>query len=229
MADLIAGLRDVFQPLARFIQDEADRVAFAHGKRARVSQGLRTFAQQNALYAKGRTAPGNIVTYVQGGYSWHNWGAAIDLAVFTEDFAQYLPNDPLYITIGEHIDSFKIPGLIWGYHFAEMYHTSFRDIPHYQYSPTTSDITAAMVQQHGSNPFALPLSTPTIPSTTTMPDAFTPSDAQAKAFSDMIGQGVFTTGTPKTQDRYELAIILKRTLHAGDARWLRLDGSNRAA
>jgi peptidoglycan L-alanyl-D-glutamate endopeptidase CwlK len=44
-----------------------------------VSQGLRTYAEQDALYAQGRTSPGRIVTYASAGYSWHNFGLAADL------------------------------------------------------------------------------------------------------------------------------------------------------
>jgi peptidoglycan L-alanyl-D-glutamate endopeptidase CwlK len=45
-----------------------------------VTQGLRTWAEQNALYAKGRTAPGSIVTKAPGGHSQHNFGLAVDVA-----------------------------------------------------------------------------------------------------------------------------------------------------
>ena len=41
--------------------------------------GLRTFAEQNALYAQGRTQPGKIVTNARGGESYHNYGLAVDL------------------------------------------------------------------------------------------------------------------------------------------------------
>ena len=44
-----------------------------------VQQGIRTVAQQNALYAQGRTAPGAIVTDAPGGSSAHNFGLAVDL------------------------------------------------------------------------------------------------------------------------------------------------------
>lgn len=44
----------------------------------RISQGLRTIAEQNELYAQGRTKPGKIVTNAQGGSSYHNYGLAID-------------------------------------------------------------------------------------------------------------------------------------------------------
>lgn len=41
--------------------------------------GLRTWEEQDALYAEGRTAPGNIVTKAKGGQSSHNFGLAVDL------------------------------------------------------------------------------------------------------------------------------------------------------
>ena len=44
-----------------------------------VTQGLRTFSQQDILYAQGRTTPGNIVTNVRGGMSAHNYAYAADL------------------------------------------------------------------------------------------------------------------------------------------------------
>ena len=47
----------------------------------RVVQALRTIAEQNALYAQGRTKPGQIVTKARGGSSYHNYGLAIDFAI----------------------------------------------------------------------------------------------------------------------------------------------------
>jgi peptidoglycan LD-endopeptidase CwlK len=43
-----------------------------------VSAGVRSWLAQNTLYAQGRTTPGNIVTNAPGGYSWHNYGVAVD-------------------------------------------------------------------------------------------------------------------------------------------------------
>ena len=40
----------------------------------------RSTAEQDALYAQGRTTPGSIVTWVDGGGSWHNYGCAVDIA-----------------------------------------------------------------------------------------------------------------------------------------------------
>lgn len=47
----------------------------------RFSYTLRTFAEQDALYAQGRTKPGAIVTKAAGGLSLHNYGLAIDIAL----------------------------------------------------------------------------------------------------------------------------------------------------
>lgn len=46
--------------------------------------GNRTYAQQDALYAKGRTAPGAKVTNAKGGQSNHNFGIALDFGVFKD-------------------------------------------------------------------------------------------------------------------------------------------------
>lgn len=45
-----------------------------------ITQTLRTYAEQDALYAQGRTAPGARVTNARGGESWHNFGRAFDVA-----------------------------------------------------------------------------------------------------------------------------------------------------
>ncbi len=44
--------------------------------------GFRTYAEQDALYAKGRTAAGNVVTNAKGGQSNHNFGLSMDVAIF---------------------------------------------------------------------------------------------------------------------------------------------------
>ena len=45
----------------------------------RVTQGLRTFPEQQALYNQGRTSPGKKVTNAKPGQSYHNYGLAIDV------------------------------------------------------------------------------------------------------------------------------------------------------
>lgn len=50
----------------------------------RFSYTLRTFAEQDALYAQGRSKPGNIITKAKGGQSYHNYGLAIDIVLLTD-------------------------------------------------------------------------------------------------------------------------------------------------
>lgn len=47
----------------------------------RVTFALRTFEEQAALYAKGRTKPGPKVTNAPPGSSYHNYGLALDFAI----------------------------------------------------------------------------------------------------------------------------------------------------
>jgi peptidoglycan L-alanyl-D-glutamate endopeptidase CwlK len=61
----------------------------------KVLSGTRTYAEQNALYAQGRTKPGDRVTKARGGFSNHNFGCAIDIGIFTAT-GKYLEDDPLY-------------------------------------------------------------------------------------------------------------------------------------
>ena len=43
-------------------------------------EGFRSNKRQSELYAKGRSAPGRIITYAKAGGSDHNYGRAIDIA-----------------------------------------------------------------------------------------------------------------------------------------------------
>jgi D-alanyl-D-alanine carboxypeptidase len=51
----------------------------------RMVQGLRTFAQQQAIYDQGRTKPGPVVTKAKAGQSYHNYGLAADIVPFHPD------------------------------------------------------------------------------------------------------------------------------------------------
>lgn len=64
---------------------EIIRRAYALGINVQISAGMRTYAQQNALYAQGRTTPGNIVTNARAGYSNHNFGLAVDYFLVSYD------------------------------------------------------------------------------------------------------------------------------------------------
>lgn len=55
------------------------------GFMVRLGSGTRSCAEQNALYAQGRTAPGNRVTSAPCGFSNHNYGLAFDADLFHND------------------------------------------------------------------------------------------------------------------------------------------------
>lgn len=90
---------------------------------ARIISGTRTYAEQDALFAKGRTLPGTKVTNAKGGQSNHNFGIAWDIGIFDAEGA-YLPESPLYEKAAE---VGLVEGLEWGGNWA-----GFKDRPHYQ-------------------------------------------------------------------------------------------------
>ena len=50
----------------------------------RFAYTLRTIAEQNELYAQGRTKAGKIVTNAKGGQSYHNYGLAFDIVLLVD-------------------------------------------------------------------------------------------------------------------------------------------------
>lgn len=72
------------------LRDEAsniyDDICEALNGRAmcRFTHTLRTFAEQNELFAQGRTKPGTVVTKAKGGQSAHNYGLAIDIVLVVD-------------------------------------------------------------------------------------------------------------------------------------------------
>lgn len=88
--------------------------------------GLRTFAQQDAIYAQGRSAPGKIVTDARGGESWHNFGLAIDLVEDGDESRVGIQwswkDNAAYLQIGKLAQA---AGLDWG-----GFWKAFKDYPH---------------------------------------------------------------------------------------------------
>jgi peptidoglycan L-alanyl-D-glutamate endopeptidase CwlK len=69
------------------VVDEVEQIVdkieamFKQNMAIRITQGLRTFAEQDALYAQGRTTAGKKVTNAKGGESYHNYGISVDFAL----------------------------------------------------------------------------------------------------------------------------------------------------
>lgn len=90
----------------------------------RVTSGLRTFAEQDALYAQGRTKPGPIVTNARGGQSLHNYGLAVDVVPIVNGQPNWNVPESVWQKIGA---AGKRQGMEWGGDW-----TSFKDRPHFQ-------------------------------------------------------------------------------------------------
>lgn len=106
---------------------------YARGVPIVITQGLRTIAEQDALYAQGRTKPGKIVTNARGGYSYHNFGVAIDFALLLPD-GKSVSWDMARDGDGDKIADWnevvavaKELGFAWGGDW-----TSFKDYPHFE-------------------------------------------------------------------------------------------------
>lgn len=90
-----------------------------------VTGTYRSFAEQDALYAKGRTAAGQIVTNAKGGQSLHNHKIAFDCVPIVNNVAVY-DNNALWAKLSQIGASL---GLEWGGNWA-----TFPDKPHFQYT-----------------------------------------------------------------------------------------------
>ncbi|MBP3951118.1 M15 family metallopeptidase [Bacillus suaedae] len=132
---------------------EIVRRCHKEGIYVQITHGLRTISEQNALYAKGRTATGSIVTNAKGGYSYHNFGLAIDFVVLNSDGSANWTVDNRWRRMGAIGEAL---GLEWGGSW-----TSFKDYPHFQH---TFGLTTAQLRV-GVKP---PSSNQPLPSSTTL-------------------------------------------------------------
>ena len=131
MSAKLVGLHPLVAELAtKLVTTAAER-----GWKIMLTQGFRSFEEQERLYAKGRTAPGEpcrhateprirlvgecpqhpfgaTVTKARGGKSWHELGRAVDVCFIDEagrpSWAERWPWNELGV-LGESL------GLTWGY------------------------------------------------------------------------------------------------------------------
>lgn len=112
-ADVANKTRDVIKKLAK------------QGIYICVAQGYRSSADQDALYALGRTKAGKIVTNAKGGQSNHNFGVAVDLCLYSADgrTVSWSVNGPFTKVVA----AMKVEGFKWGGDWR-----SFKDYPHFE-------------------------------------------------------------------------------------------------
>lgn len=121
----LATLHPEIQPRVVAFISAAKSIATQRGLDVRIISGLRTYSEQDALYAQGRTTPGKVVTNARAGYSNHNFGLAFDIGIFQGK--AYLDDHPLYRELGPLGESL---GLEWGGRWKKIV-----DEPHYQFRP----------------------------------------------------------------------------------------------
>ncbi len=117
----IDDLHPKLQSLVYALQEECKK----KGLKIKIGECVRTVKEQNALYAKGRTAPGSIVTNAKGSSysSMHQWGVAFDF--FRDDgTGLYNDKDGFFAKVGKIGVSL---GLEWGGNWK-----SPVDKPHFQ-------------------------------------------------------------------------------------------------
>lgn len=120
------ALSDKIYQLAAMLEDEG--IVF------RVTQGLRSWNDQDKLYQQGRTTPGPIVTDAPAGYSWHEFGLAVDVSPFdAAGKPEWNETDPVWgpiwrrlISVGESL------GMYSGNEFVHCP----KDDPHFQLTGT---------------------------------------------------------------------------------------------
>lgn len=117
---------------------ECNNKLLGKGVRLRFAYVLRTFKEQDSLYAVGRTQKGKKVTNAKGGQSIHNYGLAFDIVLLYD-----LDGNGTFETASwdmikdgdkdgkadwmEVVDFFKSKGWTWGGDWK-----SFKDYPHFQ-------------------------------------------------------------------------------------------------
>lgn len=128
---------------------EVIRRAYKKGIYVQLSAGFRSYAEQNALYAKGRTKPGSVVTNARGGYSNHNFGLAVDYFLTDKEgkTAHWdIRRDMNANQVADWVEVANIAkslGFSWGGDW-----TSFRDYPHLE---MTGGLSTAQLRA-GSRP-----------------------------------------------------------------------------
>lgn len=107
-----------------------------------IGESFRTKEEQDALYAKGRTAPGNIVTNAKGSSysSHHQWGTAFDI-YRNDGKGVYTDGDGFFEKVGKIGKSI---GLEWGGDWK-----SPVDKPHFQL-PDWGSTTTKLKKMYGT-------------------------------------------------------------------------------
>lgn len=121
-------IEDLLPVVAEKVQAFIDACG-AEGIDLLVTSTYRDHESQNALYAQGRTKPGNVVTNAKGGESFHNFQCAVDVVPLRN-------GKPVWSTSGEDGKLWNRIGEIGesvGLEWAGRWRT-FKEFAHFQYT-----------------------------------------------------------------------------------------------
>lgn len=137
-------MRDITQchPRLQVLADDLVVACERKGLRIQITECLRTVAEQDGLYAQGRTKPGRIVTRAKGSSfsSMHQWGVAFDFCR-NDGRGSFDNSDGFFQKIGA---IGKTLGLEWGGDWV-----SIKDYPHFQL-PDWGSTTTRLKQMYGT-------------------------------------------------------------------------------
>lgn len=125
-ADNAKKLSKVHPHVARLASLFIERCAGV-GVDIKITHGLRTFAEQADLYAKGRLTAGKIVTNAGAGYSYHNYGLAIDFVPINKK------GQAVWSSVDERWDIAIGIAEEAGFQSGSKF-TTLKDLPHLQYT-----------------------------------------------------------------------------------------------
>lgn len=205
-------------PVVRTATERLIQRSFAIGIPIVITQGLRTIAEQDALYAQGRSKPGKVVTRARGGYSYHNFGMAVDYALLMPDGRSVSWDTKVDGNRDKRADWIQVAeigkelGFTWGGDW-----TSFPDYPHLQMDfglstaqyragqrPTQAQINNAMERLtiKEDKPVTQPVTTR---------DVNVPSKWAAVTWEEVTANGYFDGTRPgATITREEAGIVVNR-------------------
>lgn len=122
-ATTISRLEQLYPKLKLKAQQMIQMLALK-GIDVEVAQGLRSWAEQEMLYAQGRTSTGRIITNATPDKSWHTYGCAFDVDIVAGARLDWTGNSPAWLAaIGAGESLGLVAGAEW---------RTFPDKPHFQ-------------------------------------------------------------------------------------------------
>ncbi|WP_310877189.1 peptidoglycan-binding protein [Priestia megaterium] len=192
---------------------ELIKKAYAQGIYVAIVQGYRSYAEQNALYSQGRTSGGAIVTNAKAGYSYHNFGLAVDFCLFDSN------KNPVWSVNNKWMSVIRIAqgmGFTSGYYFS-----TIKDAPHLQltFGLTLPELRAGKkppLYRGSSTPIENPTTSPSAPSVlrfNSRGDAVKSLQTKLNKLGYSVGtlDGIFGVKTEQALIRFQKAQGLKQT------------------